>query len=102
MLITNKEYNRFLQLREKLFKAIEKALEEDGHCKSYEGEFSIGINFPSYFEEDYTNIPTYEINLGLYLIAPNGRHHCWRGKTFAEALRKCEFDINDWIKSYFS
>ena len=40
--------NRFMQLREELFMALEKALNEDGHCKSYEGYFEITYCLPNY------------------------------------------------------
>jgi len=36
-MISEKDYNRFLMLRKRLFKQIEKQLEEDGHCKPYGG-----------------------------------------------------------------
>ena len=99
MMISEKDYNRFLMLRKRLFKQIEKQLEEDGHCKSYEGLFTISIEFNDYFkqEDNKSEINCWTISLDLYLIAPNGRHHLWTGKTFKEALDACEKDINTWI-----
>ena len=99
MMISEKDYNRFLMLRKRLFKQIEKQLEEDGHCKPYEGLFTISIEFNDYFEQEdnKSEIKRWTISLDLYLIAPNGRHHLWTGKTFKEALDACEKDINTWI-----
>ena len=92
-------YEEFLDLRKRLFEAMDKYYEEDEACgKSYEGQFSISLNFPNYFQE--SDIPTYNIHLDMYIIAPIGRHHDWCGKTFEEAFEKCKNDILVWIKCF--
>lgn len=87
----DKAITRLMNLRQKLFQAIERELASDGHCKSYDGTFEIG--FPGYFDND-TN---YRVTLHCYIIGP-GRHHHWHGTTLEEAITKAETDINEWIE----
>ncbi len=78
-------------LRTELFAAIDKAIEIDGHHKSYEG--TIEFTWPNRFNN------TYLISLACYVIGPN-RHACWEGISFDEALTKAENDIRKWIPEY--
>lgn len=82
----------FLSIRERLFKAIERALAEDGHCKSYEGVFR--IQFPNYFEQR-DGQEKFTIELGCYVVGPS-RHYEWSGVTLRQALEKCERSIVEW------
>lgn len=88
----NKVINRFLSLRSDLFKAIKYALEQDGHCKRYEGQ--MGMHWPNYFDDDYA------VNLDCYVVGPS-RHYLWKGKSFTEALDKAETDIRQWINEIY-
>lgn len=90
------QINRFQSLRDDLFDAIRKALEEDGHCKSYEGQFGVRHMFPNYFEQQDGDAGWWEITLNCYLIGPH-RHYLWMGQTFDECLRKVETDVRAWI-----
>lgn len=83
---------RFLTLRADLFAAIRHSLEQDGHCKSYEGR--LAMQWPHYFEEEYT------ITLDCYVIGPS-RHYYWTGKDFTEALDNAEKDIRAWIQEEY-
>lgn len=87
--------DRFLAIRAELFAAIEKALAKDGHCKSYEGAFSIA--WPNYFDDHSTDpYDRWAIRLNCYVVGPS-RHYEWRGMTFENALEKCESDVRAWI-----
>lgn len=92
------EKERFLTLRRKLFEAIKRELEWDGHCKSYEGAFEITKCYPNYFEDEYCEGVDvhWVIELHCYVIGPH-RHYRWDGGTFDIALRKAERDIYSWI-----
>jgi len=84
---------RFLELRADLFTAIASQLREDGHCKSYEGAFTIRL--PNYFDQADDEEP-WQITLDCYVIGPN-RHYHWNGSTFKDALDACEMDVRAWI-----
>ena len=88
-----------VRLRSKLFQYIQKSLEEDGHCKSYEGTFE--IRMPSYFEDSHNpqNGDEWTLALHCYVIGPS-RHYEWQGKTMAEAISKAEKDINQWCAEW--
>ena len=85
---------KLLRLRTDLFAWIEKELEEDGHCKTYEGTFE--VVFPNYFEERDGYVSPWVVVLRCYLIGPH-RHYRWSGKTFGEALSKADRDIRAWM-----
>lgn len=87
---------RFQSLRSELFAAIEHALEQDGHCKSYEGHFRVEASLPNYFEEKDGTPGLWSLILNCYLIGPH-RHYEWVGNSFEECLRKAEIDIRAWI-----
>ena len=87
--------DRFLTLREKVFFAIQKELQMDGHHKSYEGTFEITTCYPNYF--DNANEPDfYTITLHCYVLGPK-RHYEWVGKTLDEALDNAEREITEWL-----
>lgn len=94
MNITTEDIQRLKGLRHKLFEAIRKALEIDGHCKSYEGEFRISL--PNYFEERDGETNRYVLSLDCYVVGPS-RHYTWSGSSLSEAISKAEGNINGWI-----
>jgi len=96
--MTKAENLRFHALRKKVMDAVKEQLEYDGHCKSYEGAFEVTVCYPNYFEdENASQGPAYYvITLHCYVLGPH-RHYDWHGKTFAEALRKAEDEINSWL-----
>lgn len=92
--------DKFETLRRDLFAYLAKCLAEDGHCKSYEGAFSIQHHLPNYFEETHNGGDAqslWRIHLDCYLIGPT-RHYDWDGDTFDNALEKCERDLREWMK----
>jgi len=86
------DVNRFLALREDLFKAIAHSLKHENHCKQYEGRMS--MQWPHYFNDEYS------IFLDCYVVGPS-RHYEWNGKDFTEALDKAEKDIRQWIQEEY-
>lgn len=99
------DWLRLYQIRHSVFLCIGKLLEEDGHCKSYEGCFE--ISFPNYFDEagrrlgkddlpPNTHRDDWGVTLHCYLIGP-GRHHTWTGATLREALDRADADISRWV-----
>lgn len=84
--------------RRRAFRLIKRALELDGHHKSYEG--TVELRFPSYFEEEAQSgsgaeRPEYTITLNCYVLGP-GRHHQWSGRTIQEAVDKANESLNKW------
>jgi len=96
--IDEEDWDRFMRLRSKLFKAIKESLEIDNYCKSYEGRFDIEMSLPNYFEGG-EQPPTWGIHLACYVIGPN-RGEDWYGDTFREALLRAEKDIVEWIADH--
>lgn len=92
-----RSFQRFENLRAKVFGAIAAQLAIDPYCKSYEGAFEIVMGWPDYFEdEQMTAQPWVHIILHCYVLGP-ARHYEWKGRTFAEALNKAEKEIDGWI-----
>ena len=88
-------WNKFLNLRQRVFNLIDIELREDGYCKSYEGATDITISLPNYFaaETDVGRIEFWQIELHCYLLV-NGRHITFDGNTFEEALNNFE----NWVE----
>ena len=97
--IAEEDWDRFLRLRERLFKAIKECLEVDNYCKSYEGRFDIELSLPNYFEAEEEHGPTWSIHIACYLVGPS-RGEDWYGKTFREALLCTEKDIIVWLDDH--
>jgi len=98
MEIVEEDWDRFMRLRERLFKAIKECLEIDSHCKSYEGRLDVELSLPNYFEEGEQE-PTWGIHLACYLIGPS-RGEDWYGKSFRETLLRAEKDVIEWLDDH--
>jgi len=96
--IRDEDWNRFLRLRECLFKAIGESLEIGGHCKSYEGRFDIEVSLPNYFEGDEKK-PMWCLHLACYLIGSH-RGVDWYGESFHSVLKSAEKDLIDWLENH--
>ena len=82
------DFDRFCDLRVRLFRLIQKELNNENGChKSYEGSLTIG--FPSIFGGSYF------IHLNCCALG-NFRHHTWKDKTLRGAINKFEETIFDW------
>ena len=94
-MITQGEYERFLNLRKLVFDKIRKSGLASG--KSYEGSMSIFIEFPSFWDDEdlEKDAFSYGIRLFSYLIGPH-RHYIWEGRSLTEALNKACKDIAGW------
>ena len=94
MNITDKEWERFFSLRERVFTLIRKV--DEGYHKSYEGAVDVHLYFNNIYEsKDVKDIAIVEIELHCYLLIRNGRHIIWNGRTFEEAMNKFE----SWIET---
>lgn len=91
---------RFLKLRKAVAEEIERQLEIDPSCKSYEGTWELLLSYPNYFEDhDATADADFcEITLHCYVIG-SGRHYKWHGNTVEKALDACEKDVFEWCKN---
>ena len=89
---------RFLELRKKVMKAIDRELRSGPCCKSYEGAFEWTVCYPNYFDDDSGNMGAtyFVLTLHCYVLGPS-RHYDWHGKTMDEVLDKAEKDILKWI-----
>lgn len=87
-MITNKDWERFYKLRQRVFDLIKKV--DDGYHKSYEGAIDLTFGFDNIYEaDDVKDLSFIQIELHCYLLV-NGRHISFDGKTFGEALNKFE------------
>lgn len=93
--MTDKE--RFNSLRKRVFKLIAYELDQDPHCKSYEGTIELVTSYPDYFEDSTAEkgIDYCKITLHCYVLG-SGRHHDFIGKNFKEALDEFERQIKRW------
>ena len=88
---------RFNRLRWKVNETIRKWWSRGEPGKTYEGEWEVTCSYDGADAGD-TLHPTYwKIVLHCYLIGPN-RHYSWDGRTFADALKKCEYDVTRWCE----
>jgi len=98
--MTKEEFFReFGLLRQRVAKAIEAILAEDGYCKSYEGTWELLVSYPDYFDDKTgTAAPDfYRITLHCYVLGP-ARHYDWDGRSWAEAFEKCKEQVESWIE----
>lgn len=98
-LATPEMWERFFKMRAFLFEQIRKALEEDGHCKSYEGHLTVGFTFRNYFAAETSAEPCdgVVVKLHCYVFGP-ARHYEWQGKTLDDALNKVAEDFKKWAR----
>ena len=83
------------RLRADLFFAIREAVAKSGHCKSYEGTFS--VVFPNAFEEEGRD--AWGLGLDCYVIGPS-RHYVWRGATLKECVDQADEEVREWMAEY--
>lgn len=88
--MTKVQFDKFMSLRSRAFAMIKSMLDEDGHCKSYEGTFTVKTVYPNYFEK--SDVPVFEIHMACYLLSRD-RQECWDGSTFQDALDSFE----EWV-----
>lgn len=82
---------RLMALRADLLAAIPAAIEEaGGHCKSYEGTFTVVM--PNAFEHERRWV----VALDCYIIGPS-RHYDWHGETLADAVTQAETAVRGWL-----
>ena len=88
--------NRFFDLRGRLFGLIQRQLERDNCCKSYEGAIEISFEYDDYFSsKDYRDEPyIIEMTLHCYCVGPN-RHYTFKGKKMDNVLDQFEKWILD-------
>ncbi len=75
-----------------LHAAIHADIAENCHCKSYEGEMDVRIS------DVFASPPVVSLRLSMYVIAPNGREHIWKGASVAEVCTLAHADISRWIE----
>ena len=98
MPISKKEWERFYDLRMRLFRLIETV--DDGYHKSYEGALEVTVRFNNIYEaEQGAASPPYDFLLAVhcYLLI-DGRHEEFEGDTFTECLNKFEKAMVRWEK----
>ncbi|MBQ6599968.1 MAG: hypothetical protein IJH79_20675 [Lentisphaeria bacterium] len=98
MPISKKEWERFYDLRTRLFRLIETV--DDGYHKSYEGALEVTVRFNNIYEaEQGAASPPYDFLLAVhcYLLI-DGRHEEFEGDTFTECLNKFEKAMVRWEK----
>lgn len=97
--MSSRDAERFRKLRGKLFSMIEKQLEDDPCCKSYEGALEVMCEYPNYFEDkNAESLPlVYRITLHCYVLGP-ARHYDFVGDTMSRALDKFESALNEWAE----
>ena len=88
----------FLKLRRQVMDALSH-IDMSFGCKSYEGLFEVTVEYPCYFDDgfDRDEPSSVAITLHCYVLGP-GRHNCWKGKTFREAVDACKKDVEKWIE----
>lgn len=93
------DYERFYELRRRVFGEIDRIRAEGESGKSYEGLFEICFDFEEcYGVESMKDEPKgVEIKLHCYLLGTH-RHYSWRGENFVEALDYAETQIDKWIR----
>ena len=95
--MSDKTWERFLALREKILGFIKQKYESGDGIKMYDGRMNITFEFPIYTDDpDGTALPGVNIHLDCYVIGPR-RHYDWNGENFEIALDKAEKDIDEWI-----
>lgn len=89
---------RIACMQQRIFRCIEDELKEDGHHKSYEGAMEVTMSLPNYFEQGRE--PEWTVSLHCYVMALDGRHASWTGRTLPEAIAQAEAAIDKLCFSY--
>ena len=82
------QYERFGNLRDRLFKCIAEYMKDSYGHKNYEGQ--LDLEMPSYFDQDNENAWT--LTLDLYCIGPN-RHYTFEHKTLEGLNERFEWFV---------
>jgi hypothetical protein len=80
-------------LRRLLFYGIRIALEQDSHCKSYEG--AVEVRYPDFFEWREGEGP-WTVKVHCYVLGPS-RHYDFSGATLDEAVGKAIDAVEAWV-----
>jgi hypothetical protein len=83
-LINPEDVARLEAYRERLFAAIKRAVDESGHCKSYEGRLDVCL--PHYFHGPGDG---WRLRLRCYVLGPS-RQYEWDGPSLAECIGQAE------------
>lgn len=97
IVITPEELKELAAYRERLFSAIELALSVDSHHKSYEGE--IKLRLPNYFDDNFPDINSYELEVHVYVLGPN-RHYIYGGDSLEDCLAQANADLDKWLRDF--
>lgn len=95
MLITREDFERFTELRKKYAQALETTnYIADDRPYPMMGAFEVTAVFPDFkHDQTGTGIPQeWDIDLLCYIDSTQERA-IWCGRTFREALDKCELDV---------
>lgn len=90
-----------------VFSGVKRALEIDGHCKSYEGTVEFHCSLPDYFRATQgeswglsaafgVGDFSYVLELHCYVLGP-GRHYEWSGADQADLFERATADVKKWI-----
>ena len=98
-IINENGIRRFLEMRELLFKGIKEALNIDGYYKSCEGDISIIIDVPGYFEDESEICKPY-IKLSIYSYSlAEQRNNDFIGDSLLEVSEEAIKEIHHWINN---
>jgi len=82
------EFERFDNIRNRLFKCIDEYMKDDYGHKSYEGKLM--LEMPNYFEQD--SPIGWGLDLHLYCIGPH-RHYRWDCESLEKLNNQFEFFV---------
>lgn len=84
------EWLKLSAYRDRLFAAIKRELEQDGHCKSYEGAIEV-------YAPGHVNLgEPWSVKVHCYVLGPN-RHYAYTGKTLSDCVDLMNSDLDEWI-----
>lgn len=83
------------RLRRLVLSGIRRALQLDGHHKSYEGHLEVKVVLPNIFDHDQR--PTFVVELSCYVLGPS-RGYEWTSRVSLEdAIAQATADVGSWI-----
>ncbi len=83
------------EFKEVVYGGIARSLAEDGHGKSYEGDFRLSISVPGYHDRLAPTV--YRLELDCYVLGPS-RHYKWFGADPDDVFSRALADVRQWIK----